>query len=117
MLGRGVMNIFKAVKMAGLGLAAMILGACVATQTSGPVLNAGPILSRLIGSNVLMDDPGVLMLYATQYCNVAAAQEYRLTVAACEGQLASVAGGLIVPANVQSGVELGCQVLGYTNAS
>ena len=96
-------------------LVSFIAAGCAST-TSGPTLNAGPVLSQLVGSNVLMDDPNVLALYVTEDCNVAAAQEFRLSVAACDGQLASIQPGLLVPANLQSGIAIACQVLGYTNA-
>jgi hypothetical protein len=95
---------------------ALMLAGC-ATTTSGPTVNAGPVLSKLIGTNVLMNDPGVLTLYATQACNVAAAQEYRLSIAACTGQFAGLAGGAIIPANVVSAINLACQTFGYTGAN
>lgn len=95
---------------------AILCGGC-ATTTSGPTLNAGPMLSKIIGSDVLMNDPGVLTLYATQACNVSAAQEYRLSVEACTGQFAALAGGAIIPANVVSAIDLACQTFGYTGAN
>ena len=88
-----------------------------ATTTSGPTVNAGPVLSKIVGTNVLMNDPGVLTLYATQACNVSAAQEYRLSIEACTGQFAGLAGGAMIPANVISGINLLCQTLGYTGAN
>jgi hypothetical protein len=95
---------------------ALLCGGC-ATTTSGPELNAGPMMSKIIGTDVLMNDPGVLTLYATQACNVAAAQEYRLSVAACTGQLAGLTGGAIIPANAVSAINLACQTFGYTGAN
>jgi len=95
---------------------AVLCGGC-ATTTSGPTLDAGPVLSKIIGSDVLMNDPGVLTLYATQACNVAAAQEYRLSVEACTGQYAALAGGTIIPANALSAINLACQTLGYTGSN
>ena len=95
---------------------AVLCGGC-ATTTSGPTLDAGPVLSKIIGSDVLMNDPGVLTLYATQACNVAAAQEYRLSVEACTGQYAALAGGTIIPANAVSAINLACQTLGYTGSN
>jgi len=94
-----------------------ILCAGCATTTSGPTLNAGPILSKIVGTDVLMNDPGVLTLYATETCNVSAAQEYRLSVEACTGQFAALAGGAIIPANLVSTINLACQTLGYTGGS
>ena len=76
--------------IAACGLA--LLAGC-ATTNSGPTVNAGPVLSKIVGTNVLMNDPGVLTLYATQACNVSAAQEYRLSIEACTGQFAGLAGG------------------------
>jgi hypothetical protein len=102
-----------------IALIALVLAGC-ATQASGPVIpgtEAGGRLSHLIGQNVLMDDGTVLMLYATTNCNVAAAQEFRLTVMACEGQLAALAGGAIIPANLVTAINDACQILGYTNGS
>lgn len=64
-----------------------------------------------------MNDPGVLTLYATQACNVSAAQEYRLSIEACTGQFAGLAGGAMIPSNVISGINLLCQTLGYTAAN
>jgi hypothetical protein len=101
--------------IAACGIALMLAGC--ATTTSGPTLNAGPVLSKIVGTNVLMNDPGVLTLYATQACNVSAAQEYRLSIEACTGQYAALAGGAIIPANVISGINLLCQTLGYTGAN
>ena len=95
---------------------AILCGGC-ATTTSGPTLNAGPMLSKIIGSDVLMNDPGVLTLYATQACNVSAAQEYRLSIEACTGQFAALAGGAIIPANAVSAINLACQIFGYTGAN
>ena len=88
-----------------------------ATTTSGPTLDAGPVLSKLVGTDVLMNDPGVLTQYATEACNVSAAQEYRLSVEACTGQFASLAGGAIIPANLVSAIDLACQTFGYTGAN
>jgi hypothetical protein len=95
---------------------ALLLAGCATTQ-NGPTLDAGPLLSKITGTDVLMNDPGVLTLYATQACNVAAAQEYRLSVEACTGQFAALAGGAIIPANLVSGINLLCQTLGYTGAN
>jgi hypothetical protein len=95
---------------------ALILGGC-ATTTSGPTLAAGPVLSKIVGTNVLMNDPGVLTLYATQACNVGAAQEYRLSIEACTGQYAELAGGAIIPANIIVGIDMACQTLGYTGSN
>jgi hypothetical protein len=101
--------------IAACGLA-ILCGGC-ATTTGGPTLNAGPMLSKIIGNDVLMNDPGVLALYATQSCNVSAAQEYRLSVEACTGQYAALAGGAMVPANAVTAINLACQTLGYTGAN
>jgi hypothetical protein len=101
--------------IAACGIALMLAGC--ATTTSGPTVNVGPVLSKIVGANVLMNDPGVLTLYATQACNVAAAQEYRLSIEACTGQFAGLAGGAIIPANVISGINLLCQTFGYTGAN
>jgi hypothetical protein len=95
---------------------AILCGGC-ATTTSGPTLNAGPMLSKIVGTDILMNDPGVLTLYATQTCNVSAAQEYRLSVEACTGQYAALAGGAIIPANAVTAINLACQTLGYTGAN
>src|SRR5208283_5743089 len=95
---------------------ALLLAGCATTQ-SGPTLDAGPVLSKIVGTDVLMNDPGVLTLYATQACNVAAAQEYRLSVEACTGQFAALAGGAIIPANLVSAINLLCQTMGYTGAN
>jgi hypothetical protein len=98
-------------------IAAALLGlsACATTQ-SGPTVPSS-FLTQLAGSPVLENDPGILTVYATQECNVAAAQEYRLSIDACTGQFAAIAGGAIIPANVISGINIACNVLGYTNAS
>jgi len=101
----------KVLLLTAIGLA---LTGCFATNTSGPLV-PGQVLSKLIGKNVLMDDPTVLVLYATNDCNVAAAQEYRLSTLLCTGQLSSVTPGFIVPANLQSIVASGCFTMGYTN--
>jgi hypothetical protein len=106
-------------KRIAIALIALALAGC-ATQSSGPVVpdtQAGTTLSKIIGQNVLMDDPTVLNLYATNMCNVAAAQELRATIMACEGQLAALAGGAIIPANVVTAVNDACQLLGYTSAA
>jgi hypothetical protein len=95
---------------------ALLCGGC-ATTTSGPTLAAGPVLSKIIGTDILMNDPGVLTLYATEACNVSAAQEYRISVEACTGQFAALAGGAIIPANLVSAIGLACQTLGYTGAN
>lgn len=86
-----------------------------ATTTSGPTVPAGSALSQIIGQNVLMNDPGVLDLYIITDCNSTAAAELRASIAVCSGGLASVAGGAIIPANVVSGINLACNILGYTN--
>jgi hypothetical protein len=103
-----------------IAAAALVMAGCFATQTSGPTVSgtqAGSQLSVVIGQNVLMDDPTVLQIYATTDCNVAAAQEFRLSIMACEGQLAALAGGAIIPANVVTGINDACQFLGYTNSA
>ncbi|MGA2412609.1 MAG: hypothetical protein ABSG46_19775 [Candidatus Binataceae bacterium] len=101
--------------IAPCGLALLLTG-CATTQ-GGPTLNVGPVLSKIVGSDVLMNDPGVLTLYATQACNVAAAQEYRLSVEACTGQFTALAGGTVIPANVVGGINVLCETLGYTGAN
>ena len=104
--------------------AVLALGAC-ATTTSGPVIpgtaasagtKGGTVLSALLGTNVLMDDPTVLTLEAQQACNVGAAQEYRLSVAACSGGLAGLVPGFVMPSNLPALINAACNVLGYTNA-
>lgn len=95
---------------------ALALCSACATTTGGPTFN-GTAVSKIIGQNVLMNDPGILALYATNNCGVAAAQEYRLSILACTGQFAALAGGAIIPANVVSGINDLCQVMGYDNAS
>ena len=100
-------------------IATLTFAGC-ATQTSGPTLpgtQAGSHLSKLIGQNVLLDDPTVLQLYVAADCNVAAAQEYRASLGACSGNLAALAGGAIIPANLVTAVQDLCQVLGYTDQS
>ena|SRR6185437_6235097 len=104
------------IKTLVIGLIALIGVAGCATQTSGPTMHVGPVLSALVGQQVLMDDPTVLTIYATQKCNVAAAQEYRASVLVCTGQASSLVPGFIVPANMQASVQAACQVFGYTNA-
>jgi hypothetical protein len=105
----------KRLTVYGLALIALALMAC-ATTTSGPTLPAGSALSQILGKNVLMNDPGVLDLYATTTCNTLAADELRLSIEVCSGQLAAVAGGAIIPANVVAGINFACATLGYTNA-
>ncbi len=97
-------------------LAIAVTFAACATTSSGPTIPAGSALSQIIGQNVLMNDPTVLALYITTDCNAAAAAELRASIAVCSGGLASVAGGAIIPANVVSGIDLACQIFGYTNA-
>jgi hypothetical protein len=82
-----------------------------------PGTQAGTTLSKLIGQNVLMDDPNLLILYATEGCNVAAAQEYRLSRLACTGALASMVPGFAMPPQLVTGVQEACQILGYTDGN
>jgi hypothetical protein len=98
-----------------VALAMLGLAGC-ATTTNGPTVPSAE-LTKLAGSPVLMNDPGVLTMYATTQCAVGAAQEYRLSVAACEGEFANIAGGAPIPTNAVAGINMACQVLGYTNAS
>ena len=108
----------------------LCLSACglLPSTTSGPVIPGtaatasggtagGKMLSALLGTNVLMDDPTVLALEAEQACNVGAAQEYRLSVAACSGTLAGTIPGFVVPANGAAIIDAACGVLGYTGAN
>ncbi len=97
-----------------IGLVGPILTGC-ATTTSGPTV-PGKIVSDFLGKNVLMNDPGVLNLYATTDCNTSAADELRFTKIVCTGGIASLAGPALIPANVQSAIQIGCQTLGYTDA-
>lgn len=85
------------------------------TETTSHPTQAGKILTAMLGSNVLMDDPTVLTLEATQMCNVGAAQEYRLSASACSGGLAGLVPGFVMPTNLPALLNEGCQVLGYTN--
>ena len=108
----------KIVTTALAGAFALTMGC--ATQTSGPTVpgtEAGTYLSKLIGQNVLMDDPTLLQIYATTDCNVAAAQEFRASVLACQGSLAALVPGFAMPPQAVTGVQDACQVLGYTNAA
>lgn len=115
MTERGIMKFLTGLKIAGMGLAALTLAACATTE-AGPTV-ASTELTKLAGAPVLMNDPGVLTMYATTQCGVAAAQEYRLSVAACTGEFANIAGGAPIPANAVAGINMACQILGYTNAS
>lgn len=94
---------------------ALAMAGC-ATTTSGPTIPS-QLLTKLAGSPVLENDPGVLTLYAENLCNVGAAQEYRLSLEACEGEFASFGGGALIPANAITAIDLACNVMGYTNAS
>lgn len=105
----------KTIINTAIGLAALAFAGC-ATTTSGPEVPS-KLLTKLAGSPVLMNDPGVLTMYATTECSVGAAQEYRLSVAACTGQFAGIAGGAPIPANAVAGINLACGVLGYTGGS
>lgn len=105
----------KTIINTAIGLAALAFAGC-ATTTSGPEVPS-KLLTKLAGSPVLMNDPGVLTVYATTQCAVGAAQEYRLSVAACTGQFAGIVGGAPIPANAVAGINLACNVLGYTSQS
>lgn len=104
-------------KLRNLLIAAAFAGLTgCATTSSGPTV-ASAFLTKVAGSPVLMNDPGVLTMYATTQCSVGSAQEYRLSTMACEGQLSALAGGVMIPANVVTGVNDACEFLGYTNSS